>query len=74
MSGPISDSLREKAKDFRELADELEGLAAEMLADDNVPNDLVAADLMEQAADYDFMAGVMDSLADFVDWIGDDLE
>lgn len=70
MSGPVSDELRESADDLREVADGLESLAEEILNDDSVLNDLSTGDLMDQATDLQFQAGVMDALADAADWLG----
>jgi hypothetical protein len=72
MSGPITDDIRRTADSQRELADHLRELADGLLNDDNALNDVFASDLLEQAAEHDLIAGLLDALADVIDWFGDD--
>jgi hypothetical protein len=72
MSGPVSDDLRKEADRQREVADALREHAQELLDDENVINDLVAQDLIEQAAHLDIFAELLDASADVIDWFGDD--
>lgn len=72
MSGPITDDIRKSAEELRELADELRDHAEGLLNDDIIMNDVIAQDLMEQAAEHDLIAAGLEVLADIIDWFGDD--
>jgi hypothetical protein len=74
MSEPVAAELYKVAEDMRADADYLREEASEMLADDSFINDMMAADFMEQAARADMVAGVVEAIADFADWITEDEE